>query len=453
MYDIVITNGLVVTPAGVVEADLAIDGEEIAAVGVHLNGDRVIDADGAYVIPGGVDPHVHLQMQLGALTTADSFATGTVAAACGGTTTIVDFADPQPQQSMLDALRVRRAEADPQVAIDYALHMTVPTWHGASEDRLAEIDDVLAAGCPTFKLYQAYPRMELDDVALYRVMKRVGAAGGRVVLHSETGPLLEELRRQALAQGETAAIWHERTRPARLEATAVHRAAEIAHQAECPLYIFHVGCAESVAAIVAARLRGVDIVAESCPQYLVLTAEHQLDSPEGNLFICAPPLRSHEDQDALWLALADDDLQVVSTDHCPWTRAEKMGAATFADVPGGVPSIEARLSLVHHFGVNHEQLDLPRWVEVCCTKPAQWMGLDRKGALLPGFDADVVIFDPDRAKTLTVGALHEAAGWTPYDGVTVQGWPRTVLARGRVVVEDETFVGQLGQGRFVERFG
>ncbi|MEZ4636438.1 MAG: dihydropyrimidinase [Caldilineaceae bacterium] len=453
MYDIVITNGFVVTPAGVVAADLAINGEQIAAVGMNLNADRVIDAAGAYVIPGGVDPHVHLQMQLGGRTSTDSFATGTVAAACGGTTALVDFADPQPGQSMLDALRVRRAEADPAVAIDYALHMTVPTWHGAAEERLAEIDDVLAAGCLTFKLYQAYQRMELDDVSLYRVMKRVGAAGGRVVLHSETGPLLDELRRQALAQGHTAAIWHERTRPARLEATAVHRAAEIAYQAECPLYVFHVGCADSVAAIVAARLRGVDIVGESCPQYLVLTADHQLDSPDGNLFICAPPLRSHEDQDALWLALADDDLQVVSTDHCPWTRAEKMGAANFADVPGGVPSIEARLALVHHFGVNQEQLDLSRWVDVCCTKPAQLMGLDRKGALLPGFDADIVIFDPDRAKTLNVDTLHEAADWTPYAGVTVQGWPRTVLARGRVIVEDEVFVGELGQGHFVERFG
>ncbi len=451
MYDCVIENGLLVTPAGVVAADLAIAGEQIAAIGFQLDGKRRIDAEGCYVIPGAVDPHVHLQMQLGELTSSDSFADGTIAAACGGVTTVIDFADPQPGQSMIDALRHRRSEADGQVAIDYALHMTVPTWHAAHEEPLAEIDDVLAAGCLSFKLYQAYQRMELDDVLLYRVMQRVAAAGGRVVLHSETGPLLEELRRQALAEGHSAAIWHERTRPARLEATAIHRAAEIAYQAECPLYIFHVGCAESVAAIVAARLRGVDIVGESCPHYLILSADHQLDSPNGNLFICAPPLRSHEDQDALWMALADDDLQVVSTDHCPWPPAEKMGAANFAVVPGGVPGIEARLSLIHHFGVNRELLDLTRWVELCCANPARLMGLDHKGALLPGYDADVVIFDPSRHKSLSAHTLHETAGWTPYEGMNVQGWPRTVLSRGRVIVENETFVGRPGQGVFVHR--
>lgn len=451
VYELVIANGLLITPSGVVEADLAIDGERIAAVGFGLNGDRVIDAEGCYVLPGGVDPHVHLQLALAGRVSTDSFSTGTIAAACGGTTTIVDFADPQPEQSMLDALAVRRAEADGKVAIDYGLHMTVPTWHGADAARLHEIPAVIDAGCLTFKLYQAYTRMELDDVALYRTLRAVGRAGGRVVLHSETGPLLDVLRAEAVAGGNAAAIWHERTRPARLEATAIHRAAEIAHLAECPLYIFHVGNTEAVAEIVAARLRGVDIVGESCPQYLLLTAEKHLQRSDGNLYICAPPLRSHEDQDAVWLALIDDDLQVVSTDHCPWTRAEKLGASTFADVPGGIPSIEARLLLVHHFGVVEERMDLTRWVEICCTNPARLMGLDRKGALLPGYDADLVIFDPKREKTITVDALHEAADWTPYAGMTLAGWPRTVLLRGQIIVEDENYVGQPGQGRFVAR--
>jgi dihydropyrimidinase len=451
VYELVIANGLLVTPGGVIEADLAIDGEQIAAIGFELNGEQVIDAEGCYVLPGGVDPHVHLQMALAGMVSTDSFTTGTVAAACGGTTTIVDFADPQPDQSMLDALRARRAEADGQVAIDYGLHMTVPTWHGADEARLHEIPAVMAAGCVTFKLYQAYNRMELDDVALYRVMSAVSRAGGRVVLHSETGPLLDVLRAEAVAAGNAAAVWHERTRPPRLEATAIHRAAEIAHLTECPLYIFHVGCAEAVAEIVAARLRGVDIVGESCPQYLLLTAEKHLNRTDGYLYICAPPLRSHEDQEVVWAALADDDLQVVSTDHCPWTRAEKLAASTFASVPGGIPSIEARLSLIHHFGVVEEKMDLTRWVEICCTNPARLMELDRKGVLLPGYDADVVIFDPEREKTITVDALHEAADWTPYAGMTVVGWPRTVLLRGQVIVEDEIYVGQPGQGRFVAR--
>ena len=451
MHDSVITNGLLITGAGLVQADLAIDGEQIAAIGSNLNGDRVIDAGGCYVLPGGIDPHVHLQMQLAGLTSTDTFETGTVAAAHGGTTTVIDFADPQPGQSMMDALQQRRNIADGQVAVDYGLHMTVPTWHGADPARLGEIPQVIDAGCVTFKLYQAYNRMELDDVALYRVMQAVGTAGGWVVLHSETGPLLDVLRAEALAAGHTEPIWHERTRPARLEATAVHRAVEIAFLAACPLYLFHVGCAEAVAAIVAGRLRGVDVVGETCPQYLLLTAGAHLNRADGALYICAPPLRSEEDQDVVWAALADDDLQVVSTDHCPWTRSEKAQADSFADVPGGVPGIEARLSLVYHFGVNEERLDPVRWAEICCTNPARLMGLTHKGVLLPGYDADVVIFDPEREKQLNVETLHEAADWTPYAGTTVQGWPRTVLLRGQVIVENEAYKGKPGQGQFVPR--
>jgi dihydropyrimidinase len=451
LYTTVIANGLLITPGGTVEADLAIDGEQIAAIGHQLNGEQTIDAEGCYVIPGGVDPHVHLQMALGGLTTTDTFTTGTIAAACGGTTTLIDFADPQPGQLMMEALRFRRSEADEQVAIDFGLHMTVPTWHGADEERLQEIPAVIDAGCTTFKLYQAYNRMALDDTALYRVMTAVGMAGGRVVLHSETGSLIEALQSEVLAAGRTTAVWHERTRPSRLEATAIHRAAEIAYLAACPLYIFHVGCAEAVAEIVAARLRGVDIVGESCPQYLLLSADKHLQRSDGYLYICAPPLRSYEDRDTVWAALSDDDLQVVSTDHCPWTQAEKLGASSFAAVPGGVPGIETRLSLIHHFGVNEERIDAMRWVMICCSNPARLMGLDSKGLLLPGYDADVVIFDPNREKKLSAEMLHEAGDWTPYAGITVSGWPRSVFLRGQKIVADENYIGRAGQGRFMAR--
>ncbi len=452
MYDLVIKNGLLITGDGTFQADLAVEGERIAAIGLGLEGRRILDAQGCYVIPGGVDPHVHLQMPLAGRVSTDTFETGTIAAACGGTTTVIDFVEPKPHQAMLEALAARRGEAEGHVAIDFGLHMTVPTWHGAEEERLVEVPAVVEAGCATFKMYQAYEGMMLDDVSLYRSMKVVGAAGGRVVLHSETGPVLDRLREEALLAGHIEPIWHERTRPARLEATAVHRAAELAHQAECPLYIFHVGCADSVAEIVSAQLREVTIFGETCPQYLLLTAA-ELEGPEGELFVCAPPLRSHEDQDALWLALADDDLQVVSTDHCPWTREEKQ-QPDFTQIPGGVPSIEARLSLVHHFGVNEGRLSLERWVQVCATNPARLMGLTRKGVLAPGYDADVVIFDPHQEKVISTETLHEAADWTPYEGMQVTGWPRTVLLRGRVIVEEGEYVGQLGDGRFqVRGFG
>jgi len=450
LFDCSIVGGQIITPNGPIAADLALAGGSIAAIGHGLAGERLIDASGCYLLPGGVDPHVHLQLALGGLVSTDDFASGTIAAACGGTTTIVDFADPQPGQSMADALIKRRAEADGQVAVDYGLHMTIPTWHAQNAERLAEVPAMIAAGCATFKLYQAYARMELDDVALYRSMAAVAKAGGGVVLHSETGPLLDHLRAEAITAGHTAAIWHERTRPARLEATAIHRAAEIAHLTGCPVHIFHVGCAEGVAEIGAARSRGIAISGESCPQYLLLTAEDHLGSPDGNLYICAPPLRSVADQSALWQALADGGLDLMSTDHCPWTRAEK-SQRSFAQVPGGVPGIEARLSLLHHFGVSAGHLSLARWVELCATAPARLMGLPRKGSLLPGYDADLVIFDPKREKTISPDTLHEIAGWTPYEGVTVTGWPRTVLLRGRVIVEDEEYVGALGDGQFVKR--
>ncbi len=450
MYDCTIVGGQIITPSGPVAADVALVEGSIAAIGHGLAGERVIDASGCYLLPGGVDPHVHLQLALGGLVSTDSFASGTIAAACGGTTTIVDFADPQPGQSMADALAARRAEADGQVAVDYGLHMTIPTWHAQSAERLAELPAMVAEGCATFKLYQAYARMELDDISLYRALAGVAKAGGGVVLHSETGPLLDHLRGEAVAADHTGAIWHERTRPARLEATAIHRAAEIAHLTGCPVHIFHVGCAEGVAEIVTARQRGVAISGESCPHYLLLTAEEHLGGPEGNLYICAPPLRAGADQSALWRALADGGLDLISTDHCPWTRREKM-QRSFAQVPGGVPGIEGRLSLIHHFGVNGGHISLARWVELCCTAPARLMGLARKGSLLPGYDADVVIFDPKQEQTISADTLHEAADWTPFDGMTVSGWPRTVLLRGKVIVQDGEFVGTIGHGRFVKR--
>jgi dihydropyrimidinase len=449
VFDLVIRGGTVIMADGPVLADVGVAGEQIAAIGLALDGARVMDASGCYVIPGGVDPHVHLQLALGGRVSSDSFASGTLAAACGGTTTVIDFADPMPGETLQEALTARQAEAGGQVAIDYALHMTIPTWHADNANALAEIPAMVAAGCSTFKLYQAYPRMMLDDVPLLRVLQAVAAAGGRVVLHSETGPVLDLLRAQALAAGHRSPIWHERTRPARLEATAVHRAAELAYLAGCPLHIFHVGCAEAVAEIRAARARGVNISGESCPQYLLLNADEHLGGPQGELFVCAPPLRTVADQAALWSALADGTLAMVSTDHCPWAASEKQ-QPDFTMIPGGVPSIEARLSLVYSDGVRGGFLTLAQWIDVCCTQPAQRMGLARKGRIAPGYDADLVIFNPKREKILLPATLHERAGWTPYDGHRVTGWPRTVILRGEVIVLDEQFIGG-NTGRFVAR--
>ncbi|MEZ4866413.1 MAG: dihydropyrimidinase [Caldilineaceae bacterium] len=449
-YDLVIKNGLVINSDSECYADVAIDGAVIRAIGQGLRGKEEVDAQGCYVIPGGIDPHVHLQLPLGDQISADSFADGTIAAACGGTTTVIDFATPQPEESMVAALAARRAEADGRVAIDYGLHMTIPTWHGADRARLTEIPAVLAAGCATFKLYQAYAGYMLDDEALFRALQAVGAAGGRAVLHSETGPLLEMLRTAALAQGCTSAVWHERTRPTALEASAIQRATVLAHLARCPLFVFHIGCADGVAALTAARQRGLDVLGESCPHYLFFTDEEHLDSPAGHLYICAPPLRSAADQAAIWQALANDQLQVVSTDHCPWTPAQKT-QPDFTRVPGGIPGIEARLALIHHGGVVQGRLSRQRWVQLCATNAARWMGLANKGVLAPGYQADVVIFDPQQEHVVSLSSLHEKSGWSPYAGMAMQGWPRTIFLGGKAIVVDGAYVGSPGDGRFVAR--
>lgn len=454
MYDLVIRGGQIITANGLVAADVAVEGKAIAALGRGLAGRESIDAHSCYVLPGAVDEHVHMQLPLAGRVSTDTFGSGSIAAACGGATTFIDFVTPNPAEPLLDALAARRAEADGKVAVDYGLHMTIPTWHGAALDRLVDVPAALAAGCPTFKMYQAYDGMILDDVSLYRALCAVAAAGGSVVLHSETGPVLDLLRADALAAGRTAPIEHERTRPARLEATAIARAAELAQPAGCPLLIFHVGNAAAIEAIAAARARGVDIWGETCPQYLLLTAEEHLGGPDGARFVCAPPLRSQADQGAVWRALADDGLQVVSTDHCPWTLAEK-AQPDFTQIPGGVPGIEVRLALLHHAGVRAGRISLQRWIELCCTNPARRMGLAHKGQLAPGYDADIVIFDPARKKTLSRRpgheTLHEAADWTPYEGVQVTGWPRTVLLRGKVIVRDEVYTGSAADGRFIAR--
>ena len=450
--DIVIRNGMVVTPGGVVPADVGITGEHIAAVGEGLEGNREIDAGGCIVLPGAIDPHVHLQMPVGDYVSADDFASGTVAAALGGTTTVIDFAEPEPEQPLMAALAERRAAADGQVAIDYGLHMTIPNWHGDHPSSLERIPEVVAAGAPSFKRYLAYERFRLDDVALYRVMRAIAAAGGLPIVHCENGPLCEALRAQAVADGQVTPIYHAMTRPPRQEAEAVSRAIDVAALAGSPIYVVHVSCLEALERVEAARARGEPVTAETCPHYLLLDVE-ALTHPHGERLICAPPLRTAADREALWSSLLAGGLDALATDHCPFTAAEKAGHADFTTVPGGLPSIEARLSLAYHFG-RRQGMSLEEWVAICSTNPARIFGLERKGAVAPGFDADLVVFDPQRQVILQAGeTLHEQADWSPYAGLELDGWPRDVLSRGRVVVRDGEFVGQPGWGQFVRRAG
>jgi dihydropyrimidinase len=448
-FDRVIKNGTIVTADATYRADVGIQGETIAAVGQNLTGDQEVNAAGKLVIPGAVDIHVHMQMPIGDFVSADDFFTGTRAAALGGTTAIVDFVEADEQQTLVDALNERRALADPRVVIDYGLHMTI----GPREiDKLDQVPAAYDAGCGSFKLYMAYG-LRLNDGQLLEAFEAIQDVKGLPVVHAENWDVITRLVARNLSAGNRSPHWHPRSRPALFEGEAVSRVVALADFVGTRAHIFHVTCDEAVQQIAAARRRGLPISGETCPQYLLLTQE-VYDAPgvKGALPVCSPPIRGKEAQDALWRALGDGNLQVVTTDHCPFTSSEKRtGLDDFSRIPGGVPSVESRVAAIYTFGVRRGRLTVNQWVAACCTTPAELAGFSSKGKILVGYDADLVVFDPEKRITLSPQTLHENVDWTPYDQIELQGWPETTISRGQVIVEAGHFRGQAGQGRYVSR--
>jgi dihydropyrimidinase len=441
-YDLVVRGGLVVTSEHAAVADVAVAGERIAAIGSDLHGSVEIDASGRYVIPGAVDGHVHLNdptFPPYAELTANMFATGTRAAAFGGTTTIVDFAQPAVGQSLLDGLDRRLADAAGEAVIDYGLHLNLRDPDPA---RLDEIPAVFARGVTSFKLYTAYPGYRLPDAAIFRVMEALAAHGGLAVLHAENDDVIGELSARLAAEGKTGPEWLADACPPEGEAEAVHRVIALARIAGSRLLVFHLSCGESAHEIALAKQRGQDVAAEVTSHGLVLDRSALL-AGDASLAV-RPPLRDAVQRDALWTAFAAGTIDVVESDHCPRLPKEDSH-------PAGVSGIEARLALVHTFGVNTGRIDVKRWVEACCTRPAELFGLDRKGRLSPGCDADIVVFDPQMELTLSVDTLHSALPFASYYGITVRGYPVTTISRGEVIVADGEFAGAQGRGRFVER--
>ena len=463
-FDTIIRGGTLITPSGPVNADLGIAGGRIAAIGLELQGGRVIDATGKLVLPGAIDPHVHLQMPAGAVMSSDDWKTGTIAAACGGTTTVIDFVEPEVvdvrrgevTSPLRDALAARRAEAEGLAVIDFGLHMTLLD---ASPATLAEIPSVVEAGCTSFKTYLTYAGFKLDDDAFIAALEAVGRAGAIALVHAENDAGIRYLQRKFLAEGYVAPRYHPLSRPAGMEAEAIERALALAEIADCPLYVVHVSTQRGAEAVSRARARGQTAIGETCPQYLLLTdAEYDRPGFEGAKFICSPPLRKAEDNAALWAHLVADDLSTVGTDHCPFFYAGQKDLGTpdapppFNRIPGGMPGIESRLALLYTFGVAQGRLSLARWIDVCCTAPARVFGLaGRKGTLTVSADADVVIFDPEREVILSRSILHENCDYTPYDGFHLRGYPVLTMLRGRVIAQDGEFVGESGGGRFLMR--
>jgi dihydropyrimidinase len=456
-----IRGGTVVNATGALPADVLVDGERIAALAAPEsqvaqqwaeNADKVVEASGTYVIPGGIDAHTHMEMPFGGTFSADTFATGTTAAAWGGTTTIIDFAVQAKGTSLLSTLDKWHTKADGNCAIDYGFHMIVSDVNDAS---LKEMEACVGAGVNSFKMFMAYPGVfYATDGEILRAMTKARAIGATIMMHAENGIAIDELVAAAIAEGRTDPVQHGLTRPPELEGEATSRAIQLAKVTGAPLYIVHLSAAQALTAVTEARDTGQNVFAETCPQYLYLSLE-DLARPgfEGAKYVASPPLRPKEHQVSLWRGLRGNDLSIVSTDHCPFCFKDQkeLGRGDFSKIPNGMPGVEHRMDLIYQ-GVVAGELPLHRWVEVCSTTPARMFGLyPRKGVIAPGADADIVLYDPAARHTISATTHHMNVDYSAYEGMDITGAVRTVLSRGRVVVDGGAFTGSHGHGQFLRR--
>jgi dihydropyrimidinase len=458
MSTTLIKNGTIVTSADRYQADIYIDKGVITLVGQGLNlpADTTIDASGKLVLPGGIDVHTHLDMPFGGTTSADDFETGTIAAAHGGTTTVVDFAIQNFGEGLYPAYEGWMKKAEGRAAIDYGFHMIVRELTdqvSGDMDRMARHE-----GVTSFKLFMAYPGVfQVDDATIFRALLKTRENGGLICMHAENGGVIDTLVKEALRQGHTAPKYHALTRPTRAEGEATGRAIALAEMAGVPIYIVHLSCSDALEKVKQARDMGLPAYAETCPQYLFLSYEdYERPGFEGAKYVMSPPLREKWNQDALWTGLAKNDLQVVSTDHCPFCMNEppqkQLGKDDFSKIPNGAPGIETRMMLLWDGGVRTGKIDPHRFVEITSTNPARMFGLwPRKGTVAVGSDGDLVLWDPEREVTLSAKTHHMRVDYNPYEGRTVKGAPAVVLSRGEVLVDHGQFKARPGRGQFVRR--
>ncbi|MEU1038836.1 dihydropyrimidinase [Streptomyces sp. NPDC005551] len=455
----VIRGGLVITASDEIHADVLIEDGRIAALAASgtpaagaWTAERLIDATGKYVIPGGVDAHTHMELPFGGTAASDSFETGTRAAAWGGTTTIIDFAVQSPGHSLREGLDTWNAKADGTCAIDYGFHMIVSD---VNQETLKEMDLLVGEGVTSFKQFMAYPGVFYsDDGQILRAMQRSAENGGLIMMHAENGIAIDVLVEQALARGETDPRYHGEVRKALLEAEATHRAIRLAQVAGAPLYVVHVSAQEAVAEITRARDEGLNVFGETCPQYLFLSTDNLAEPGfEGAKYVCSTPLRPREHQAALWRGLRTNDLQVVSTDHCPFcfTGQKDLGRGDFSKIPNGLPGVENRMDLLHQAVVDGH-ISRRRWIEIACATPARMFGLyPKKGTIAPGADADVVVYDPRAEQVMSAGTHHMNVDYSAYEGKHVTGRVETVLSRGELVITEREFTGRAGHGVYTPR--
>lgn len=459
-----IRNGRIITACDDYVADVLMSNGLINTIGhnIEVGPDvAVVDATGLYVLPGGVDTHVHMENVIGPTITCDSFASGTRAAAFGGTTTVVDFALQTKTDSVLGAIARAQRSAEPQVSVDYSFHVIVTHV----DDQV--LKDVRYAmqheGVTSFKMFMAYPGvMMVDDAAIFRMLRQVGADGGMIALHAENGTVIDLLIKEALEAGHTSPRYHAMTRPAILEGEATHRGIRLAELAQAPIYFVHVSSNEALKHVVTARSEGIPVFAETCPHYLLFDdSVYSTDDFEIAKYVMTPPLRTPNDQKHLWRALRYDDLQVIATDHCPFCmkeghlgyRMQKMrGKDDFSLIPNGAPGIETRMVSLFDIGVMQGKLSLNRFVELIATTPAKLFGLfPKKGTIAVGSDADVVLFDPKATQTIRAKDLHSNCDYTLLEGRELRGRVEKVFLRGNLIVDGAQWLGREGMGKFVPR--
>jgi len=454
---VLIKGGRIITAADDYVADVFIENGTVSLIGESLDvaADKVIDATGKYVMPGAIDPHTHIELPFGGTITCDDFTTGTVSAAFGGTTSLVDFCFQMPGQTFSEALetwheKIERAKP----VIDVGFHMAITDLkEGGTLEDLAKVPD---EGVTSYKLFMAYKgAVMVDDETLFKSMEVAASTGALVMVHAENGDAIDIIVNRAVSEGKTEPIWHARTRPMETEAEATNRAIQLARVAGCPLYVVHVSCEPSVEPIRLAREKGWNTWGETCTQYLFID-ESYLDQPdfEGAKYVYTPPPRPKEQQEHLWKALQADVLSVLSTDHCPfkWPEQKGINGKEFQKIPNGGPGIENRLHMLHHFGVRSGRISLNRFVELTSTNVARLFGLyPRKGTIAPGSDADIVVWDPEKRLTISARTHHTNVNYNLFEGTEVQGAPEVVLVRGQVIVENDELVAQPGAGRFIKR--
>jgi dihydropyrimidinase len=460
---ILIKNGTVVSATGSEQLDVLISGEIIArvAAGISETGHDVVDASGLLVMPGGIDVHTHLDMPFGGTTSADDYVSGTQAAAVGGTTTVIDFALQSQGHTMREALDVWLKKSAGKACVDFSLHMAVTDLGpGDGAQGLREMEDMVADGITSFKLFMAYPGvLMIDDGLMFKVMRKAAALNALCCIHAENGSAIDIVVEQMIAEGKTAPHFHALSRSVKAEAEATHRAIALADMAGAAVYIVHLSNEESLAALKFMQGRGAKALAETCTQYLVLSMEDQMPGKSWDEagFVFTPPLRERWNQQPLWEALADGALSVVSTDHCPFTMEQKgLGKGDFRKIPNGGPGIENRLQLLWNFGVNSGKITPQRFVALSATNPAKIFGMEKqKGTLAPGLDADVLLWDPNAEYTIRAATQRMATDYSMFEGWIVKGNAAKVFSRGELVVDNTSqpgkFLGATGRGRFVKR--